>query len=351
MITFSSNPVNDLRSLIAHRHNSHTLVLMPERLKANKEFVKLSTGIIDLGKVITFNDSPETKTLESVEAIWEQLFESGATRSSLIINLGGGTTSDVGGFAAACWMRGINYINIPTTLLAAIDASVGGKTGVNFHGVKNIIGNFHSPLATIISPIFYQTLPNQELLSGFGEMLKHSLLENLKSVLQLIHFNLWDVSDSDQWLNIIRQSVAIKEKIVAQDPFEKGLRKSLNLGHTIGHAFEALSMERHAPISHGIAVAHGLVAELILSNLHLGFPSDLFHTFTTFVKQYFPPFPINCDDYERLLNFMKHDKKNPDSTQISFVLLRSPGDIAIDVNPDEKEITAALDIYRDMMGY
>lgn len=312
--------------------------------------VNNSKVIADAG-LITVKSGDTNKNIESLSQIWRTLSQSGATRQSVIINVGGGVITDMGGFAAATFKRGLKFINIPTTLLAAVDASVGGKTGINFNGLKNEIGTFTEPEAAIISTIFFNTLTQQELLSGYAEMLKHALLESRERLAELLNYSVvYPEFDSERLLTLLEQSVGVKQRIVEQDLHEQGLRRALNLGHTVGHAFEAFAMQRQSPIPHGYAVAWGLVCELIISNMQLGFPSDTLHQFAAYVKTNYGAFDITCDDYPTLLQLMSHDKKNADPDKINFSLLRDVGDVVTDCTADPKTITAALDIYRDLMG-
>lgn len=291
------------------------------------------------------------KTPETLNLIWKQLSDGGATRQSVLINLGGGMVTDIGGFAAATFKRGILSINIPTTLLGAVDAALGGKTGVNLNGLKNEVGVFSEADAVIISTTFLNTLPQQQILSGYAEMLKHSLLDSNEELAKLLQFNIdTPLSAPDTLLRLIQTSVGIKRDIVAMDPHETGARKSLNLGHTAGHAFETFAMtDRKSPIPHGYAVAWGLVVELILSNMLMGFSSDTLHVFANYIKEHYGYYKITCDDYPRLIEIMSHDKKNALPSEINFTLLASVGEPHINQTVSPEKITAALDIYRDLM--
>lgn len=302
-------------------------------------------------KIIVCEPGDENKNLESLSAIWTSLEEDGATRSSLIINVGGGMITDMGGFAAATFKRGVRFINVPTTLLSAVDASVGGKTGVNFNGFKNEIGAFAESEAAVISTTFFKTLPDTELLSGYAEMLKHSLLESRRSFTSLLEFDMSSADlDNNRFLELLRDSVDFKRRIVETDMHECGLRRALNLGHTVGHAFESYAMQRHSPVPHGYAVAWGMVVELVLSHMELGFPSDILRQYAQYVIDNYGSFDITCDDYPALLELMCHDKKNTTPERINFTLLRDCGDICIDSTVSAENIKAALDIYRDLMG-
>ena len=295
-------------------------------------------------QVITIKATDSHKDLESVSHVWSELQRGGATRHSLMVNLGGGMVTDLGGFAASTFKRGIQFINIPTTLLAMVDASVGGKTGVNFGGLKNEIGVFQNADSVILDTIFLRTLDEENLLSGYAEMLKHSLISDEKMWAE--HLNYTPLTTNNSPLtSMLAQSVAVKQRIVTEDPTEKGLRKALNLGHTAGHAFESLALERN-PVLHGYAVAWGLVVELYLSAVKCGFPTEQLHQTARFIKEHYGRMAISCDDYPRLLELMHHDKKNEGSA-INFTLLGGIGDIRINQTASEDDIKEALDIYRE----
>ena len=291
------------------------------------------------------------KTLDTLSHVWAELQRMGATRHSLLINLGGGMVTDLGGFAASTFKRGLAYINIPTTLLSMVDASVGGKTGINFGGLKNEIGVFNNANSVILDTIFLQTMDQENILSGYAEMLKHGLISEEKMWAELINFNLdhLDGLDNLEFLvqlgRMLADSVAVKQRIVTEDPTEHGIRKALNLGHTAGHAFESLALERK-PILHGYAVAYGLVVELYLCCVKTGFPQDKMRQTVAFIKDHYGRMPITCDDYPKLIELMHHDKKNV-GTDINFTLLGGIGDIRINQTATEEDIKEALDFYRE----
>ena len=297
------------------------------------------------------------KTLETLANVWTQLGNGGGTRHSLIVNLGGGMVTDLGGFAASTFKRGIKYINIPTTLLSMVDASVGGKTGINFNGLKNEIGVFNSPETVIIDTEFLKTLDHENICSGYAEMIKHGLLvsDKLKGEAPangkdytdfglLLNFDLDNV-DYPLLGQMVGASVAIKEKVVEEDPFEHGIRKALNLGHTAGHAFESWALTRK-PYLHGYAVAWGIICELYLSCVKTGFPTDKMRQTVRFIKENYGTLPITCDDYEELFEYMTHDKKNTAGV-INFTLLGNIGDIRINQTATKDEIFEMLDFFRE----
>lgn len=301
-------------------------------------------------RVITIGADDRHKTLESLTRVWTLLGEGGASRHSCLINLGGGMVTDLGGFAASTFKRGINFINIPTTLLAMVDASVGGKTGINFRGLKNEIGVFNDPRFVILDTDFLHTLGADDIRSGYAEMLKHGLISDVSAWAELLRFPLDKAMDHDAEAlrrlgQMVGDSVAIKERVVREDPRETGLRKALNVGHTIGHAFESWALRRH-PIPHGDAVALGIIAELYLSVTKCGFPTGRMRQTVSFIREHYDMLPITCDDYDELLELMTHDKKNKDGV-INFTLLGDIGDIRLDQTASAEEIKQALDFFRE----
>ena len=296
-------------------------------------------------QMITIGATDEAKTLESLAAVWQALSEAGATRHSLFINLGGGMVTDLGGFAASTFKRGIAFINIPTTLLAMVDASVGGKTGINFNGLKNEIGVFNDARTVVLDTQFLRTLDASNLRSGYAEMLKHGLISNDEALNELLTFDL-DHVDYAALSAMVGKSVGVKERIVAEDPHEHGLRKALNLGHTVGHAFESLALADGHPVLHGYAVAWGLVCELYLSAVHCAFPTARLHQIRHFIDENYGRYAISCKQYDRLHELMTHDKKNT-AGHINFTLLGAVGDIRINQQVTKDDILEALDFFRE----
>lgn len=308
-----------------------------------KESAKLSELI-----TITIGAGDIHKNMETLIQVWTVMSEKGATRHSLLLNLGGGMITDLGGFAASTFKRGINYINIPTTLLAMVDASVGGKTGINFNGLKNEIGVFSPANSVLIETEFLKTLDNANFFSGYAEMLKHGLISTEEHWVELLTFDTEKI-DYPNLKKIVEKSVQIKEDIVEKDPYEQGIRKALNLGHTVGHAFESLAMAENRPVLHGYAVAWGIVCELYLSHLKSGFPKDKLRQTNQFIKDNYGVFFFDCHHYERLYEFMKHDKKNT-SGIINFTLLKDVGDVCINQSANKDEIFDMFDFFRESMG-
>ena len=295
-------------------------------------------------KVITIPASDSHKDIESLMMVWKELQEGGASRHSCMINLGGGMVTDLGGFAASTFKRGINFINIPTTLLAMVDASVGGKTGINFGGLKNEVGVFNDSKFVILDTEFLKTLDTENICSGYAEMLKHGLISTEAMWEELVSFDLAN-PDLKQLQRMVGDSVKVKERIVEQDPHEKGIRKALNLGHTFGHAFESWALKRK-PILHGYAVAFGLIPELYLSVAKTGFPTEKMRQTVTFIKENYGTLNITCDDYDELIELMQHDKKNQNGI-INFTMMGAIGDIRINQTATTEEIKEALDFFRE----
>jgi 3-dehydroquinate synthase len=276
------------------------------------------------------------KTLETVTQIWDFMFAQEMTRKGLVVVIGGGVLTDLAGFAAATYKRGIDFINVPTTLLAMVDASSGGKTGFNYLGLKNSIGAFYPPIETIIWPGWLTSLPARQFLSGFGEMLKTGLIDNGQWTMDngqclwshLLKYDL-ETMPIEEITPLIEQCVAVKEQIVQADPRETGLRKVLNFGHTFGHALEELS---HAnaypgvePLDHGYAVVYGLIAELYLSVTKLGCPKEPLQQLTQLMLHAYGKPQCKCSDLDRLIALMQQDKKNERAGEINCTLLQSVG--------------------------
>ena len=290
----------------------------------------------------------EHKTLASLADVWRALSAGGASRRSLLVCLGGGMVTDLGGFAAATFKRGIACVNIPTTLLAMVDAAVGGKTGINLDGLKNEVGAFSSPRAVVIDTEFLRTLDDRNLRSGYAEMLKHGLISSREMLVSLLRF---DIASPDyaRLQTMVAESITVKEDVVRRDPHEHGLRKALNLGHTAGHAFESLALARQQPVLHGYAVAWGLVCELYLSHLKAGFPLDELRRTVGYIAARYGRFAFGCDDYNDLLSLMRHDKKNVGGV-INFTLLEQPGRVRLDCTATREEICESFDFFRESLG-
>jgi len=280
----------------------------------------------------------KSKSIETVEGIWNTLFKHGADKKSLLINLGGGVVSDVGGFVASTFKRGITYVNIPTSLLAMVDAAIGGKTGINYAGAKNQIGTVYEPEKIIIYPPFLQTLPHEEFMSGLAEMFKHGLIADENYYRQLKNYPSYPMSA------LIHRSVEIKTSITEKDLHESGMRQILNFGHTVGHAVESYLAEEGTPITHGHAVALGMIAEAFISVHTTGLSRRAYEDIKQIFLTYYNPAVIHHADSEKLTDIMRLDKKNRNG-EIKFTLLENIGKAVWGISvPDELIHEALLEL-------
>lgn len=357
-IIISNDIEHDLATAVAESEHDRVFVLTDDTTHECC-LPKVATLLAQYDAVpITIAHGDQHKTLAALGNVWTALQQGGATRHSLLINLGGGMITDLGGFAAATFKRGINFINIPTTLLAMVDAAVGGKTGINFGGLKNEIGAFADARFVIINTCFLDTLDAENLCSGYAEMLKHALISDERMWAEHVNFDL-SQPDLAELQRMVAESIAVKERIVAEDPHEHGIRKALNFGHTIGHALEEFALQQAGgavvsiapekrPLLHGYAVAFGLIGELYMSARKAGFPTERLHQTARFIRENYAQTEFTCNDYPTLLNLMRHDKKNT-SGVINFTLLHNIGDIRINQTATDEEIREALDFIRE--GY
>lgn len=348
-LIFTNNVAPQLDGLIAAQGECRVFLIADDNTASLvlPRLLRDSARLADAA-VITIPAGDTNKNLETVARVWKQLSDNGATRSSLVINIGGGMVTDLGAFAASTFKRGLRFINVPTTLLAAVDASVGGKTGFNFNGLKNEIGLFREADAVVISTCFFDSLPVEELKSGYAEMLKHGFLTSAKECNDLMSTDITQI-DAEQMLKLLERSVKVKRDIVEQDPTEHGIRRALNLGHTAGHALESFALAQNRPIPHGYAVAHGLIVSLVLSHIKLSLDSKWLYKTAAWIGDNYGKLSLTCDDYTTLLRYMSHDKKNDSPDRITFTLITTPGDVRCGIIVDSADITAALDIYRDLL--
>jgi 3-dehydroquinate synthase len=290
--------------------------------------------------LIEIDPGEENKNIDFCIGIWKMLLDFGADRKSLMINLGGGVITDIGGFAASTFKRGIDFVQIPTTLLSQVDASVGGKTGIDMDGVKNIIGTFAQPKAVFINSSFLSTLDDRQITSGFAEMIKHGLIYDSDYFKQLKAIHPKEINDQ-----LVCRSVEIKNDVVTKDPTEKGLRKILNFGHTIGHAIESYSLANDSfPLLHGEAIGAGMICEAYLSHRLNGLSLDALNEITDYVKSIFPIYSFGESIYEDLFTYMLNDKKNT-SGNIGFALLKQIGVCEFDIYVSQENIKESLDYY------
>ncbi len=334
--------LESLKDFLLENKYSAAFVLVDENTK--EHCLPLLNAVITDYKLIETKSGEEHKNLLTCENIWQQLIEQGADRKSLIINLGGGVIGDMGGFAAGCYKRGIDFVNIPTTLLSQVDSSIGGKLGIDFKYGKNLIGLFRNPKLVIINTGFFKTLPQRQFVNGWAEIFKHALIKDKAQ---------WEVYQQLDILQcnmnpVVYASLQIKKAVVEEDPFEKGVRKILNFGHTIGHAIEAYSLEHEAAnLLHGEAIAIGMICETYLSVKKCGLnPADA-TAIRSLLLTYFPKHDISGFDTAALLDIMLADKKN-EGARILFALLKEIGNCLYDVEVSQSEIVEALNHYSSL---
>lgn len=345
----TSDPAKEIDAAITALDADKVVIVTDTNVK-KLVLPKLSRSeVVSESPVISIFPGEDGKNLESVTSIWNTLEECGATRRSVVLNIGGGVVTDLGGFAAATFKRGLRTVNFPTTVLGAVDAATGGKTGINYNGLKNEIGAFHLPSKVIISILPFSSQSHEEILSGYAEMIKTALISDKEFYVR--SYNIEDtLSDSVSFGESVEKCVSIKDDIVAQDPTEKGLRKILNFGHTAGHAFESLRFETGSPVTHGKAVAHGMLVALILSHKMLGFDTKEVICFTSLLKSHYGNALIKCDEIAGVIEKMNSDKKNRKYGEPAFTLLKDIGIPEINCIPSQKDISEALDFYIDVMG-
>lgn len=344
-IILTDAAANELKALIHAGSYDKIFVLYDDNTERHcRQRIESLYRDFDLTDIV-IRPSDAAKNVETLADVWRALQEGGASRRSLLVCVGGGMVTDLGGFAAATFKRGIDFFNVPTTLLAMVDAAVGGKTGINFGNLKNEVGAFREAETVVIDAGFLSSLDSGNMRSGFAEMLKHSLLASREMWLRHIKFDL-DNPDTGAILPLVGESIKVKSGIVEQDPRETGLRKALNFGHTFGHALETLAMERGRTGLHGYFVAWGMVAELFLSCTREGFPQTDMRNTVRFVKDCYGEAQFTCKDYERIYELMVHDKKNA-AGRINCTLLSDIGSIKTDCRLEKDEIFEALDFLRE----
>ncbi len=294
---------------------------------------------------VNFKNGDVNKNVSTLKKVWNELMSVNADRKSLIINLGGGVVTDLGGFAAATFKRGVKFIHVPTTLLGMVDASIGGKNGINFMHVKNQIGTIVQPEFVWIYTPFLNTLPQNEFDSGFAEMLKHGLIADKQYWNDLFEYH--NNPDKTKLTGLIKTSVRIKDNIITNDPLENGIRKLLNYGHTVGHALESyLNYQKNIALSHGKAVAAGMIIEAYLSNKINGLPDDDLHEIKKTINSIYPVIKLSVNDIDKIIYLMRFDKKNEKGI-VKYVLLNKIG--AADYNlklPSNKILYEAFEYYQ-----
>jgi 3-dehydroquinate synthase len=341
-ILFSDHPQQDLQALLASLDYSKIFILVDSNTQMHCLpilFPELKTEI----NYFAISPGEKNKTIATCMEIWAAMTEAQLDRKAMVLNLGGGVLGDMGGFCASIYKRGIRFINIPTTLLSQVDASVGGKLGVDFHGLKNHLGVFNEPQAVIIAPKFLETLPDQELRSGFAEIIKHGLIQD-KAYFESLNIQNWRDSD---WKKLIKHSVKIKSKVVTEDPKEAGLRKILNFGHTIGHAFETYYLDGKKHLLHGEAIAVGMICEAWLSHQKLGLSSDELNQISRTFLAVYGKIEIEEKEIIPVLDLCIQDKKN-EGNNLMFSLLNTIGDCTYNVSVSRSEIRDSISYYQNL---
>ena len=341
-IVFSNHISEDLKNYIGQLNYSQLGVILDSNT-LKYCYPLICEALPVKTKTFSFPAGEVNKNLETCSLIWQWMTNEGFDRKALIINLGGGVTGDMGGFCAATYKRGIRFINIPTTLLSQVDASVGGKLGIDFNGYKNHIGVFAQPEAVIISDLFLGTLPESELRSGYAEVIKHGLIRN-SNYFHCLKVEGWQ---NQSWRDIIEKSVSIKKEVVEKDPRESGLRKILNFGHTIGHAFESYYLNTSNHLLHGEAIAIGMICEAYLSYRKLGLSllelEEIFHM----LKSVFGIFDFPKEDVPDIIGLCSQDKKN-EGNSINFSLLKHIGDCDYNISVSTEEIAESILYYESL---
>ena len=341
-IQITSNGTEAISSFLAQNQFNQVFIIVDEHTE--EYCLPLIIAAFPSNSVVIRIASGEAnKNLDTCSIIWNTLTEANADRQALLVNLGGGVITDMGGFCASTYKRGVAFVNMPTTLLSQVDASIGGKLGIDFSGFKNHIGLFQIPDKVIIDPVFLKTLPIEEIRSGFAEVIKHNLIANgnLYEVLKNVGF------EKIHWLQWIESSLEIKNKIVEEDPQEAGVRKLLNFGHTIGHAIESHYLDSESHLRHGEAIAVGMIAESFLSTLKTGLSDKELHDVTDYLISIYGWRHINENDFGKIVRLTIQDKKNTNN-QVNCVLLESIGRAVYDVVIKEGEIISSLNYYNSL---
>ena len=344
-IYFNEQGYTHLNSLLAAQQYSKIFILVDthSHTECLSHFLAQIATEVEI-EIIEIESGETNKTIETCVQLWHSLTELGGDRKSVIINLGGGVISDIGGFVASTFKRGIDFINVPTTLLAMVDASIGGKNGVDLDHLKNQIGVINSPQAVLIDPVYLETLPQNEMRSGLAEMLKHGLIYD-KTYWQ----KFTDLSQltSDDLEGLIYESVIIKNTIVSQDPTENGIRKALNFGHTLGHAIESYFLDNASKktLLHGEAIAMGMILESFLSMEKKLISKEEYLEIKLVISSLFEEIALDEEDIIPIINLMLHDKKN-EYGKVQFALLDGIGKISINQQANHEMIQRAIHDYK-----
>ncbi|PWN71432.1 3-dehydroquinate synthase [Chryseobacterium phosphatilyticum] len=345
MITILNDDFSQLNDFLHEKSFSKIFILVDENTHEYCLPTLLGNMETDLGfEILEIEAGEEMKNIQTANQLWEILTEMQADRKALVINLGGGVITDMGGFVASTYKRGIQFINIPTTLLSMCDASIGGKTGIDLMHYKNMVGTFAFPEQIFIFPKFLETLPFKELRSGFAEMLKHGLIADTSHWNQLIQIQKLEVGTVTPH---IQTSMNIKQEVVEKDFHESNIRKTLNFGHTIGHSVESLCLQQGNPILHGEAVAMGMISEAHLAYLEGLISEDDSKLIIENIQRYYPYLDISDFKDEDITALLMNDKKNTDS-KINFSLLTGIGSCTYDHQCSQKNILEAIHFYKKL---
>jgi 3-dehydroquinate synthase len=347
---FFDNELGNLESFLKKKNYSLAIILVDKVTHQHcLPFLQHQVSMLSNAPVIVVDEGEQHKTLYTCEHIWAEMIRLGADRKSVLINLGGGVIGDMGGFSAACFMRGIDFIQIPTTVLSQVDSSIGGKLGVDFRFGKNLIGAFKNPALVVISEAFLKTLPQRQILNGFAEIFKHGLIRGSIFQEKWVRLEGFPLGIPVDIQKIVEESVSIKKAVVEEDPFEKHLRKILNFGHTIGHAIEAWFLQNSNDVLlHGEAIVAGMIMEAyigtqIVTDCNLDMEKDVLSTFRFFYKKL--TFPENFA--AQIFPFMTMDKKNAGG-KVLAVVLKSAGDPVIDVEITQELLEKSIQYYENL---
>lgn len=342
-ILFEDESWKNLGFILKQKNPSNLFLLVDRNTKEHclNTFLAALSAFDREAIVLEVEAGEKSKDLSVCSELWNELTSHKADRYALLINLGGGMVTDLGGFVASIYKRGIAFINVPTSLLGMIDASIGGKCGIDFKHYKNQLGVFQTALSTLIYTEFLETLPQLELNSGFAEAIKHALIEDST------YWKLLKNADQQTWKAraIIENSIQIKTTIVSSDPLEKGERKKLNFGHTLGHALESYFFEKNQPIPHGYAIASGMIMETYISMKQLGFSNAQFEEVTAFIKSHYESYALSDAAVDDVLSYLSQDKKNSGG-EVRFCLLESIGSAIVDQVVDIELIKESISFYR-----
>ncbi len=334
---------NDLNAFLKEKKYSRIVIIVDKNTKKQCLPKLLDKTNIDKPILIKTKSGELNKSIKSCNKIWKEMMDEGIDRNGLCINLGGGVIGDMGGFCAATFKRGIDFIQIPTTLLSQVDSSIGGKLGVDFADVKNSVGLFKNPKAVFIDPCWLESLPYRQLRSGFGEIIKHSLIDDSKQWKELSQIK--DLKKVD-WSSILVPSLMVKKRIVEADPFEDNVRKALNFGHTVGHAVESHALHSDQPYLHGEAIAIGMICEAYLSAKITGLPDSELKNIKDFINFHYDKNHLKEDSFPFLIHLMTKDKKN-ERSEINFTMLTEIGKATINQTCNHDLILESLDYFNN----